>query len=54
MEPLGHGPQDGIGLDELDLGGEELIGVVGGVRVASWPTTPAGTWRSTSTVAVDS
>ena len=30
VEAQGDGAQDGIGLDDLDLGGQELIGVVGG------------------------
>ena len=30
---LRHGPQDGIRLDELDLSGQELVGVVSGQRV---------------------
>ncbi len=30
LEALGDGAQDRIGLDDLDLGGQELIGVVGG------------------------
>ena len=31
MKFVDHGAQDGIGLDQLDLRGEELVGVVGGV-----------------------
>ncbi len=30
MELFGDGAEDGIGLDELDLGGEELVGIGGG------------------------
>jgi hypothetical protein len=30
----GHGPEDGIGLDQLDLGGQELVGIV--ERACAW------------------
>ena len=54
LEALDHGTQDGIRLDGLDLGGEELIGVVGRHARGILADDRGGAWRSISMVAVAS
>jgi len=54
MVLIGHGPQDGVGLNQLDLRRQELVRIVESGLAASWPTMPVGIFRSTSTVTMDS